>query len=62
MNKVKDNANDVEQQFDDKKFADESYVGSKYSYYVLTLLLLVYIFNFVDRQILSILAEDIKAD
>ncbi|MGI1678468.1 MAG: MFS transporter [Cellvibrionaceae bacterium] len=62
MNKVKDNANDVEQQFDDKKFADESYVGSKYSYYVLTVLLLVYIFNFVDRQILSILAEDIKAD
>lgn len=52
----------TEQEFDSKVFADKSFVGSKYSYYVLTVLLLVYIFNFVDRQILSILAEDIKAD
>ncbi|MFN2259940.1 MAG: MFS transporter, partial [Parasphingopyxis sp.] len=33
-----------------------------YSWYVLSILILVYILNFVDRQILSILAEDIKAD
>ncbi|MGH1469748.1 MAG: spinster family MFS transporter [Cellvibrionaceae bacterium] len=62
MNDVVENTNDSKEQFDRKTFADESYVGSKYSYYVLTVLLLVYIFNFVDRQILSILAEDIKAD
>lgn len=33
-----------------------------YSYYVLGVLVLVYVFNFIDRQILSVLAEDIKAD
>jgi sugar phosphate permease len=33
-----------------------------YSWYVLGVLVLVYVLNFVDRQILSILAEDIKAD
>lgn len=33
-----------------------------YAWYVLSILILVYILNFVDRQILSILAEDIKAD
>ena len=33
-----------------------------YSHYVLGVLVLVYIFNFIDRNILSILAEDIKAD
>ena len=33
-----------------------------YSWYVLGVLVLVYILNFVDRQILSILANDIKAD
>ena len=37
-------------------------VGGKYSHYVLGVLVLVYIFNFIDRNILSILAEDIKAD
>lgn len=36
--------------------------GSGYAHYALLVLVLVYIFNFVDRQILSILAEDIKAD
>ncbi|MBV7255189.1 MFS transporter [Pacificimonas sp. WHA3] len=40
----------------------EKDVGSGYAYYVLGVLVLVYILNFVDRQILSILAEDIKAD
>lgn len=33
-----------------------------YSWYVLAVLVLVYVLNFVDRQILSILAEDIKRD
>jgi MFS family permease len=37
-------------------------VGGRYSKYALILLLIVSILNFVDRQILSILAEDIKAD
>ena len=36
--------------------------GGWYSHYVLFVLVLVYIFNFIDRNILSILAEDIKAD
>jgi len=35
---------------------------SWYKHYVLFVLVLVYIFNFIDRNILSILAEDIKAD
>ena len=37
-------------------------IGGRYSKYVLVILVIVYIFNFIDRQILSILAEDIKAD
>jgi MFS family permease len=37
-------------------------VGGRYSWYVLAVLVLVYILNFVDRQIMSILAEDIKKD
>ena len=36
--------------------------ASGYSWYVLSVLVLVYILNFIDRQILSILAVDIKAD
>jgi MFS family permease len=39
-----------------------SRVGGAYSWYVLGVFVLVYIFNFIDRQIMSILAEDIKAD
>lgn len=39
-----------------------SRVGGPYAWYVLTVLLLVYVMNFVDRQIMSILAEDIKRD
>ena len=34
----------------------------RYSQYVLGVLLVVYIFNFVDRQILAILAQSIKTD
>ena len=33
-----------------------------YAWYALGVLVLVYIINFIDRQILSILAEDIKRD
>ena len=33
-----------------------------YSWYALGVLFVVYLLNFVDRQILSILANDIKAD
>ena len=36
--------------------------ASSYSWYVLFVLVIVYILNFIDRQILSILAVDIKAD
>lgn len=36
--------------------------ASSYSWYVLSVLVVVYILNFIDRQILSILAVDIKAD
>lgn len=39
-----------------------SEVGGTYSKYVLAVLVLVYILNFLDRQILSILNENIKAD
>ena len=40
--------------------ADE--VGGPYARYALGVLVVVYVLNFVDRQILSILAEHIKAD
>jgi MFS family permease len=36
--------------------------GGRYARYVLAVLVLVYVFNFLDRQILSILAEEIKKD
>lgn len=36
--------------------------ASAYSWYVLVVLVLVYILNFIDRQIVSILAVDIKRD
>ena len=37
-------------------------IGGLYAHYVLVVLVIVYVFNFIDRQILSILAESIKAD
>ena len=37
-------------------------IGGRYARYVLGVLIVVYVFNFIDRQILSILAEEIKAD
>lgn len=39
-----------------------SRVGGPYAWYVLGVLVLVYMVNFIDRSIISILAEDIKAD
>lgn len=41
---------------------DAPRVGSRYSWYVLFILVLVYVLNFVDRQIITILAPDIKRD
>ena len=35
-------------------------VGGRSAKFALALLVLVYVFNFIDRQILTILAEDIK--
>jgi sugar phosphate permease len=35
---------------------------SGYAWYALILFVIVYVFNFIDRQIVSILAESIKAD
>src|SRR5215470_9428199 len=37
-------------------------IDEAYARYALGLLVIVYVFNFLDRQILSILAERIKAD
>ncbi len=42
--------------------AYKAQVDTGYSYYVLVICMLVCTFNFMDRQILSILAEDIKRD
>ncbi len=41
---------------------DSALPSRGYSNYVLGVLILVYVFNFIDRQILSILAEDIRND
>jgi MFS family permease len=38
------------------------YQADRYAWYVLVVLVLVYVLNFVDRQIISILANDIKRD
>jgi MFS family permease len=45
-----------------EKASEEPRVSTGYSNYVLGLLFLVYVFNFVDRQVLSILLDEIKAD
>jgi MFS family permease len=42
--------------------ADPSRPGGPYAWYVLSVLVLVYVLNFIDRQIISILANDIKRD
>lgn len=47
---------------EDKTAASAQDRVDPYSWYVLSILVLVYVLNFVDRQILSILANDIKRD
>ncbi len=47
---------------DDQADASPVQRASGYSWYVLGVLVVVYILNFIDRQILSILAVDIKHD
>jgi len=37
-------------------------VGGAYAHSALAVLVIVYVFNFIDRNILSILSESIKAD
>ncbi len=48
----------------DDKSSDKntSRFGGVYAHYVLLVLVIVYIFNFIDRNILSILSQDIQAD
>lgn len=45
-----------------QKVGGEEKHASGYSWYVLSVLVVVYILNFIDRQIISILALEIKAD
>ncbi|SMQ69261.1 Sugar phosphate permease [Altererythrobacter xiamenensis] len=42
--------------------ADKKETVPAYSWYALSVLVIIYVLNFVDRNIISILAEDIKAD
>ncbi len=42
--------------------AENPYAGSRARYYALALLTIVYTFNFIDRQLLAILQESIKAE
>jgi len=51
-----------QEQKDNAEENNQLEIGGRYAKYVLFVLLIVYVFNFIDRQILSILAEDIKAD
>lgn len=45
-----------------KNEAPEVRPGGPYARYVLTVLFVVYVLNFIDRQILAILAKDVKRD
>jgi hypothetical protein len=42
--------------------ASDSEVSLGYSYYVLGILFAVYVFNFIDRQVLAILLQPSKHD
>jgi MFS family permease len=42
--------------------AGNARLGGAYAHYVLLVLVIVYVFNFIDRNILSILSQDIQAD
>jgi len=59
---VSDTVNSAEQNAETADAAAPLPEASRYSWYVLGVLVVVYILNFIDRQILSILAVDIKAD
>jgi len=47
---------------EDARETRENATEGGYAWYALLVLLLIYVCNFIDRQILSILAEDIKRD
>lgn len=59
---MSDTVNSAEQNAETADAAAPLPEASRYSWYVLGVLVVVYILNFIDRQILSILAVDIKAD
>jgi sugar phosphate permease len=42
--------------------ADDTYPNSGYAWYVVIILTLAYVFSFIDRQILSLLVQPIRAD
>lgn len=46
----------------EEQTAKQAQTAQPYSWYVLSVLVVVYILNFIDRQIISILVVDIKAD
>jgi MFS family permease len=46
----------------DRASPPEAAIGGPYARYVLVILTLVYVFNFIDRQILSILAPEIQRE
>ena len=57
------NASDPQPQNDPAELsAAPPRVGGPYANYVLAVLTVVYVLNFLDRQVIAILAEDIKAD
>ena len=45
-----------------KETIENPYASRKSTYYALVLLTIVYSFNFIDRQLLAILQESVKAD
>ncbi len=56
-----DNAEELND-FRRRKANSQPKVDGWYAKYALLILMLIYVINFIDRQIISILAEDIKAD
>ena len=57
-----DNTGKNENEKSQEKTANKREAVPAYSWYALSILVIVYVLNFVDRNIISILAEDIKAD
>ncbi|MEJ6517207.1 MAG: MFS transporter, partial [Pseudomonadales bacterium] len=52
----------VEESTDSPETPEKPLYTKRYTHYVLGILLVVYTFNFIDRQILAILAQSIKTD